>query len=96
MLRPYAAARIASINTRATSGGGSVPARSSSRTFVPLNVMWCARSCGQERAEAMLPHARQKNVCSNLIGVIARLPGAGVSNSRWASVECKVLDLPFL
>jgi hypothetical protein len=58
------AARSASIRTCATSGrvnsgGGGVPARSSSRTRVPLSDNRCSASCGQVRGEAMLVQVLQ-------------------------------------
>src|SRR6266508_1692999 len=56
--------RIASISTRATSGrlnwiGGTSPAASISRTFVPLSVTCSERSCGQVFAEAIASHVLQ-------------------------------------
>ena len=59
-----ACVRMASMSTAATSGrdtsgGGGVPACSSSRTFVPLKLTCFSGGCGQVLLETMLPQTVQ-------------------------------------
>src|SRR5262249_45215191 len=66
-------ARYASIRTSATSGrenstGGSSPAASSSRTFVPLRKTWSSAGCGHVFELAIDPHVLHQNECSKNIG----------------------------
>src|SRR5205823_5693105 len=82
--------RYGSINTLATSGrensaGGSSPAASSSRTFVPDRKTWSSPPCGQVFGVAICPQTRQKNACSKNIGSISSSCGSNSSKLSCAS-----------
>ena len=49
----------AATSGRVTSGGGGVPARSSSRTFVPLSATLRSGGCAQVLDDTMPSHAVQ-------------------------------------
>src|SRR5207302_11372250 len=81
----YAAMRTSATSGRENSTGGSTPAASSSRTFVPERKTYSSPPCGHVFGVAICPQTRQKNACSKNIGSISSSCGSNSSKISCAS-----------